>query len=61
VPTYEFLCPICGTTREQFIYHKDYEGYIVRCPKLGCNKPMDRLYTPPAIRFKGTGFYSTGG
>lgn len=61
MPTYEFLCPICGTTREQFIYHKDYEGYIVRCPKLGCNKPMDRLYTPPAIRFKGTGFYSTGG
>ena len=52
---------ICGTTREQFIYHKDYEGYIVRCPKLGCNKPMDRLYSAPAIKFKGTGFYSTGG
>jgi len=61
MPTYEFMCPICKTTREQFIYHKDYEYYIVRCPKLNCNEPMDRIYSAPAVKFKGTGFYSTGG
>jgi putative FmdB family regulatory protein len=61
MPNYDFKCSTCGTTREQFIYHKDYEKYVVRCPKLGCNQPMERVYSVPAIKFKGTGFYSTGG
>jgi putative FmdB family regulatory protein len=61
VPNYDFKCNTCGNTREQFIYHKDYEGYVVRCPTLDCNKPMERVYTVPGIKFNGPGFYSTGG
>jgi hypothetical protein len=28
VPNYDFKCNTCGSTREQFIHHKDYEKYI---------------------------------
>lgn len=26
-----------------------------------CNQPMSRVYSPPPVKFNGTGFYSTGG
>lgn len=26
-----------------------------------CNRPMERVYSAPAVKFNGTGFYSTGG
>jgi predicted nucleic acid-binding Zn ribbon protein len=26
-----------------------------------CNEPMSRVYSPPPVKFNGTGFYSTGG
>ena len=26
-----------------------------------CKEPMERVYSAPAIKFNGTGFYSTGG
>ncbi|NDB58939.1 zinc ribbon domain-containing protein [bacterium] len=58
MPNYDFKC-MCGSTREVFIYHKDYEKYVVRCDK--CYQPMERVYTVPGIKFKGPGFYSTGG
>jgi len=61
MPTYEFKCFDCGNTREQFIYQEQYEKYVVRCPTLDCNKPMKRIYSAPAVKFNGTGFYSTGG
>ena len=61
VPNYDFKCNTCGSTREQFIHHKDYEKYIVRCLTLDCYKPMQRVYTVPAVKFNGPGFYSTGG
>jgi len=61
MPNYDFKCNDCGNIREQFIYHKDYEKYVVRCPTLNCNKVMERVYTVPGIKFKGPGFYSTGG
>ena len=60
MPIYDFSCFTCGNIREQFIYHKEYEGYIVRCPTLNCNKTMKRIYSVPAVKFNGTGFYSTG-
>lgn len=31
MPLHNFTCSSCGSTREVFIYHKDYERYIVRC------------------------------
>jgi putative FmdB family regulatory protein len=59
MPTYDFKCPVCEATREVFIYHKDYEKYIVRCEVD--YKPMVRVFSAPAVKFKGSGFYSTGG
>lgn len=60
MPNYDFKCLTCGSMREVFIYHKEYEKYIVRCEID--YKPMERVYSaPPAIKFNGTGFYSTGG
>ena len=60
MPTYDFKCGTCGAMREVFIYHKEYEKYAVRCAVD--YKIMERVYpAPPAIKFNGTGFYSTGG
>lgn len=61
MPTYDFKCNTCNATREVFIYHKDYEKYVVRCETLDCYKPMERVYSAPVIKFNGSGFYSTGG
>lgn len=60
MPTYEFQCPDCGKTREVNIKHSEYEKYQVMCSNEHY-KPMIRVYTAPAIKFNGTGFYSTGG
>lgn len=60
MPNYDFKCPTCGATREVFIHHKEYEKYVVRCAVD--YKIMERIYSaPPAIKFNGSGFYSTGG
>ena len=59
VPSYDFKCSTCGATREVFIHHKEYEKYIVRCEVD--YKPMERVFSAPAIKFNGSGFYSTGG
>jgi len=58
MPTYEFICPICGTTRE-LSRHVDDRDDLVSCPK--CNREMVREYQANPVHFKGTGFYSTGG
>jgi putative FmdB family regulatory protein len=59
MPTYDFKCSTCGAMREVFIHHKEYEKYVVRCEVD--YKPMERVFSAPAIKFNGTGFYSTGG
>ena len=60
MPTYDFKCPECNETREVTIKHKEYDKYKVMCSN-GHYLPMQRMYTPTAVQFKGTGFYSTGG
>jgi putative FmdB family regulatory protein len=59
VPNYDFKCNKCGSEREVFIYHKDYEKYIVRCDK--CHAPMQKVWTATPTIFKTGGFYKTGG
>ena len=61
MPTYDFKCWVCEATREVFIYHKDYETYVVRCDTIDCYNEMQRIISAPAIKFNGSGFYSTGG
>lgn len=56
MPTYDYECPGEGIVKElQLPYNHDQ-------PKCDtCGAPMTRVYTAPAIQFKGDGFYSTGG
>lgn len=60
MPTYDFKCIECNETREVSIKHSEYEKYKVMCSN-GHYIPMSRVYTAPAVKFNGTGFYSTGG
>jgi len=56
MPAYSFICRTCGFTFEQ---HLPYDGSpeAVRCP-YG-HTDVRRLYSPPTIVFKGTGWYRT--
>lgn len=51
MPTYLFRCPKCLSERES------PRREPPRCRR--CRREMVRVYTPPAISFKGSGFYST--
>lgn len=60
MPTYEYTCTTCGITFEKRQGFNDapiteYDG----CPngKTACS--LQRLISPPAIVFKGSGFYVT--
>jgi putative FmdB family regulatory protein len=60
MPTYEYTCTTCGVTFEKRQRFNDapiseYDG----CPngKTACH--LQRLISPPAIVFKGSGFYVT--
>jgi len=55
MPTYDFKCEVCGGVLE--IQREISELTNVMC----CQQPMQRLWSAPAVQFKGTGFYSTGG
>lgn len=55
---YEYDCANCDTelTVERSITDPEPEYF---CEK--CGYRLRRVYTPPAIQFKGGGFYSTRG
>jgi len=56
--SYEYTCDddsqtvtiVRGMTEDEIIPYCDT-----------CNDPMRRVYSPPPVKFNGTGFYSTGG
>lgn len=54
MPKYDYKCSECGEVEEQ--YHRIYEypedSYC-------CDAPVDKVYTPAAVTFKGSGFYRT--
>lgn len=54
VPVYEFQCLECLVIHEHFIPF----GLETADP-IHCNEQMIKLFTPPAIHFKGKGFYKT--
>jgi putative FmdB family regulatory protein len=55
MPIYEYECRRCGHRFE--LIQKFSDAPRKRCPE--CKGAVDRLISPPAIRFKGTGWYVT--
>lgn len=56
MPTYNYVCKVCGKKFEQFVpFSQDPEAVI--CPNG--HLEVRRLFSAPAIVFKGSGWYST--
>jgi putative FmdB family regulatory protein len=55
VPTYEYRCRSCGHVFE--IVQKMSDDPLVICPE--CGGELRKVFAPPAISFKGSGFYAT--
>jgi len=55
VPLYEYKCEKCGKLVEKI---EKFEGpHLKKCPS--CGGKVERLMSPPAIQFKGSGWYVT--
>jgi len=55
MPTYEYRCRDCGHTFD--IVQKMSDDPLTHCPE--CGGELRKVFAPPAISFKGSGFYST--
>ena len=55
MPTYEYKCNLCGGTQEV------QRAYGDSTEPICCQSTMSRVWSAPAVKFTGTGFYSTGG
>ncbi len=55
MPVYEYECLTCGLHFENSQHFNDPP--LEQCPE--CHGKVRRLFSPPAIVFKGSGFYVT--
>lgn len=55
MPTYEYTCRDCGHTLE--IVQSMWDEALTMCPE--CGGSLRKVFAPPAISFKGSGFYAT--
>jgi putative FmdB family regulatory protein len=55
MPTYEYVCKNCGHLFEIVQSMKD--DPLTECPE--CGGELRKVFAPPAISFKGSGFYAT--
>lgn len=55
MPLYEYECENCGTRFE--VIQRFSDSPIETC--RSCGGPVHKLLSPPAIQFKGTGWYIT--
>ncbi len=55
MPTYEYVCKRCGHLFEIVQSMKD--DTLTECPE--CGGELRKVFAPPAISFKGSGFYAT--
>lgn len=55
MPTYEYACRDCGHTFE--IVQSMQDDALTVCPE--CGGALRKVFAPPAIAFKGSGFYTT--
>jgi len=57
MPIYEYKCTKCGC---RFEVRQDFDDEpITQCQNNGCDGLVRRVFSPPAIIFKGSGFYVT--
>jgi putative FmdB family regulatory protein len=54
MPTYEYVCRACGHSFD--IVQAMRDEALTRCPE--CGGELRKVFAPPAISFKGSGFYS---
>lgn len=55
MPLYEYKCLTCGSSFE--VLQKVHEPRLKKCPK--CGGLVKKVLSPPAIQFKGSGWYIT--
>mgnify|MGYP001276997920 CR=1 FL=1 len=55
MPTYEYRCRDCGHSFD--IVQKMSDDALTHCPE--CGGELRKVFAPPAISFKGSGFYAT--
>jgi putative FmdB family regulatory protein len=55
MPTYEYVCKACGHLFE--IVQSMRDEPLTECPE--CGGELRKVFAPPAISFKGSGFYAT--
>ncbi len=55
MPIYEYKCLKCGSMLE--VLQKISDKPLKRCPK--CKGPLEKVISPPALQFKGNGWYIT--
>ncbi|MDQ3896523.1 MAG: FmdB family transcriptional regulator [Actinomycetota bacterium] len=55
MPKYEYACKSCGEHLEAVQSFTD--APLTECP--ACGGPLRKVFSPPAITFKGSGFYRT--
>lgn len=55
MPLYEYRCLKCGSSFE--ILQRINEKPVKKCPK--CGGPVQKVISPPALQFKGNGWYIT--
>ena len=55
MPIYEYKCLKCGTVLETL--QKISDKPLQKCPK--CKGPLEKVISPPALQFKGNGWYIT--
>ena len=55
MPTYEYRCRDCGHSFD--IVQKMSDASLTHCPE--CGGELRKVFAPPAISFKGSGFYAT--
>jgi putative FmdB family regulatory protein len=58
MPKYDFRCISCNVISETLLAI-DESHVAPKCTL--CGGDTIRVYSPPAIQFKGSGFYKTGG
>ncbi len=57
MPIYEYECEKCGY---RFEVRQDFDDEpLTECRNDGCEGPAHRVFSPPTIIFKGSGFYTT--
>ena len=55
MPTYEYTCRDCGHTFD--VVQSMLDEPLTMCPE--CGGSLRKVFAPPAISFKGSGFYAT--